>query len=316
MTTAFYYSPVFLEHLAGPHHPERPERLVSILETLSSSHILETCLQKEPGPATIEAVAAVHDPNYIAHIERQCSLGRHFNEDPDTFGSSGTYLSALTAAGAAVESTDLVMNKQVINAFCAVRPPGHHAEHSAATGFCFFNNIAIAARHIIDQHGLDRVAIIDWDVHHGNGTQHTFYSSPSVLYCSLHQYPHFPGSGRKSETGQGAGTGSTLNVPLAAGCGDADYLNAFRSLIVPAIDRFKPQFILVSAGFDAHADDPLSGMFVSTSGFAEMTRLTLEAAYRHCDGRLVSFLEGGYDLAALASSVAAHLKLLTGSFSV
>ena len=316
MTTAFFYSPVFLEHDTGPRHPERSQRLVSILSALSDNPISDNCIQVEPQPAPLAAVTAIHDPAYVSHIEEQSSLGRHFSENPDTLGSSATYRAALTAAGAAVESVDLVMNRRAENAFCAVRPPGHHAERSSAMGFCYFNNIAIAARHLIDRHELERVAIIDWDVHHGNGTQNAFYSDPAILYCSLHQYPHYPGTGTRNETGAGAGAGFTLNVPLAAGCGDTDYIDAFKSVFVPALRRFEPDFVLVSAGFDAHVDDPLSGMFVTTAGFAEMTKLTLDAAHRHCDGRLVSLLEGGYDLSALASSVIAHLEALTGSFSV
>jgi len=310
--TAFLYDPVFTRHETGLGHPESPQRLKAILDRLESSGLLAACLRPEVKEAPLAAVERLHNRAYIEHIEFQCRLSRHFYEGPDTVGSSQTYRAALMAAGAVMQACDLVMTGKAANAFCAVRPPGHHAERDEAMGFCFFNNVAIAARHLLDCHGLARVAIVDWDVHHGNGTQHAFYDDPSVFYFSCHQWPHYPGTGRRDEEGDGNGKGFTLNAPLAAGSTDVDFLQAIRERLRPAMDRFGPEFILVSAGFDAHVDDPLSRTMVSTDGFAAMTREVLDMAASHCSGRLVSVLEGGYNLNALAAAVEAHMRLLTG----
>jgi len=312
LKTAFLYHPIFLKHETGIGHPESPRRLEAILKGLKDSALLKKCLRPEPVEAPLEAIERLHTREYIQHIEALSRQGGHFYEGPDTSGSSATFRSALMAAGAVVKATDCVMNGEAANAFCAVRPPGHHAERAEAMGFCFFNNVAIGARHLQDRHGIGRVAIIDWDVHHGNGTQHAFYDDPSVFYFSIHQWPHYPGTGRRDETGSKDGMGSTMNSPIGSGATDTDFLTAFKEMLRPAMNRFKPEFILVSAGFDAHVDDPLSGTMVTTKGFTAMTQEVMALAEEHCKGRLVSVLEGGYNLDSLASCVVAHVRELMG----
>jgi len=238
-----------------------------------------------------------------------CRIGETVLDSGDTHVSRDSYAAALLAAGGGLAGVDFAMRGDNHRAFCAVRPPGHHAEHDHAMGFCLFNNIAIGARYAQEHHGLTRVAIVDWDVHHGNGTQAAFYDDPSVLYVSIHQYPYYPGTGGKNERGAGKGTGTTLNIPLNAGSGDEVYLDAMREIIVPALVDFSPELIMISAGFDAHRDDPLAGMNVTEKGFGEMTRLILEAS-ESARGRIVSVLEGGYDLKALGRSVESHLREL------
>jgi acetoin utilization deacetylase AcuC-like enzyme len=218
---------------------------------------------------------------------------------------------AMLAAGAVLQAVDAVMSGSMVNAFCAVRPPGHHAARSTAMGFCLFNNVAIGARHAQHTYGVQRVAILDWDVHHGNGTQEIFYEDDSVLYASLHQYPSYPGTGGAGEQGRGRGLGATVNCPLPAGSDEAAYLNAFESTIMPALDRFKPELVMISAGFDAHRDDPLAQMRLTEDSFAQFTALVKGCAQTHAGGRIVSVLEGGYHLDALARSVESHLSVLT-----
>lgn len=308
--TALVYHEAFLAHNTGPRHPDRSARLTAIMNRLRADGLLDRLLRIEPPEASPDTVALVHAPGYVAALRERCERERVFQADSDTVGSSGTYAAALRAAGAVTAAIDAVVAGRAKNAFCAVRPPGHHAEYDHAMGFCFFNNVAIGARHAQRRHGLARVAIVDWDVHHGNGTQNAFYADPSVLYISTHQFPHYPGSGRRSETGEGPGAGFTLNIPMAAGATDTDYRTAFRNEIRPAIARFKPDLILVSAGFDGHRDDPLASMQLTGQGFADMTAELTSLAAAHCGGRLVSVLEGGYDLEALAASVSAHLAAL------
>lgn len=310
--TAFVYDPIFLKHETGAGHPESPKRLMAILDRLESSGMMNELLSITPVPASMEAVTRIHSSAYVEHIAEMSRGGRHFYEGTDTAGSSATYQAALMAAGAVISATDCVMRGDATNAFCAVRPPGHHAESSEAMGFCFFNNIAIGARHLQAHHGIKRVAIIDWDVHHGNGTQHSFYADLSVLYFSIHQWPHYPGTGRRDETGEQEGKGYTVNVPVTAGSTDTDFMDVFTHTLRPAIDRFRPEFILISAGFDAHTEDPLSRTMVTTEGFAAMTRAVLSMAATHCKSRVVSVLEGGYSLGALTDSVEAHLRVLMG----
>ena len=231
-------------------------------------------------------------------------------DSPDTPISEDSYDAALAAAGGVLAAVDAVMEGRIRNAFCAVRPPGHHSLPNQAMGFCLFNNVAIAARYLQKKHGVAKVLIVDWDVHHGNGTQEVFYDDPTVLYFSVHRYPFYPMTGSKAERGAGDGLGFIINVPLPAGTGDAEYRKAFREILMPKAMDFDPDFVLVSAGFDAHEDDPLGGMEVSSEGFAEMSRLVKQIADRCCEGRLVSVLEGGYDLEGLADSVEAHLRVL------
>jgi acetoin utilization deacetylase AcuC-like enzyme len=252
----------------------------------------------------------VHDPKYVESILALEIDAPVVLDWGDTVATRVTPAAALHAAGAGVQAAHLVLDGKISSAFCCVRPPGHHAERSRAMGFCIFNNIAVAAAHLVEGEGLARVAIVDWDVHHGNGTESMFIDDDRVLYVSLHQYPHYPGTGSAGTIGTGKGQGYTINLPMASGAGDREYLAAFRDRIVPALDEFKPEFILVSAGFDAHEDDPLSGMVLTTSAFREMTALLKESAEKHCKGRIVSMLEGGYDIHALADSVEAHIAAL------
>lgn len=306
------YHPVFMEHDAGPKHPERPARLKAILDRLEASGLMDRLVRMEPAEADVSLVTLVHAPEYVAHLAGQSALGKRFHVDADTFGGPATYRAALTAVGAMQKAADAVMAGQIDNAFCAVRPPGHHAERDHAMGFCFFNNVAICARYLQARHGIKRVAIVDWDAHHGNGTQNIFYHDPSVFYFSAHQYPHYPGTGRSAETGSGHAEGTILNAPMAAGSTDSDFTREFNHSLKPALDSFKPEFILVSAGFDGHSDDPLSALLLTADGFAEMTRTVLASAHKHCHGRLISVLEGGYELKALADSVEKHLEVLIG----
>jgi acetoin utilization deacetylase AcuC-like enzyme len=308
--TGFLYHRAYLEHEMGSSHPESPRRLTSIVRRLQESGVLTRLEQLDPVPASDDAVTAVHAKAYVEHLRTVAPTAGRVPLDPDTSMSPGTLPAAYLAAGAGLVAADAIMAGQVQHAFCAVRPPGHHAEHSRAMGFCFFNNIAIAARYLQRRHGVGRVLIVDWDVHHGNGTQHTFYSDPSILFFSTHQYPHYPGTGRESERGDGPGQGHTINVPMSGGQGDDVYTRVFTEMLVPAADRFKPDFVLVSAGFDAHQDDPLAGMALTEAGYGELTRIVAGIANRHCGGRLISFLEGGYALDALAASVERHVVAL------
>lgn len=308
--TGFVFHPEFLEHGMKRGHPESAARLKNLIERLEARHALDETMRFTPREAPVDLIARVHDPAYIRSIADRSDRGRLFRVDSDTIGGPATYRAARLAVGAVIRAIDAVMAGQVSNAFCAVRPPGHHAERDRAMGFCFFNNVAIGARYLLDANHANRVAIVDWDVHHGNGTQQAFYDDPSVFYLSIHQSPHYPYSGAHSENGVGRGRGFTLNIPVAAGAADADYIRAFKEIVCPALDRFRPQFILISAGFDAHRDDPLSDTRVTEAGFAEMTRLTMQVAADHCRGRVVSALEGGYHPDATPASVEAHLRAL------
>jgi acetoin utilization deacetylase AcuC-like enzyme len=308
--TGLVYHPAYLEHDMGFGHPESPNRLRAIVQRLEESGIAARLVRIEPRKAEDEWITQVHTSNYLASLNRQAPASGRVSLDPDTAMSSGTLQAAYLAAGGALAAVDAIMAQQVDHAFCAVRPPGHHAEAGRAMGFCFLNNVAIAARYLQKEYGLTRVLIVDWDVHHGNGTQHSFEDDPSILFFSTHQYPHYPGTGRGTECGKGAGEGFTINVPMEAGEGDDDYRAVFQKVLVAAADDFKPEFVIISAGFDAHKDDPLASMGLTESGYAELTEIVAGIAKRHANGRILSSLEGGYNLTALAASVEAHIKTL------
>ncbi len=300
-----------LRHEMGTGHPERPERLETVLERLGTVE-LPGLTRSRPGPAPVEAVVANHSADYVEFIRRASGSGRSLATTPDTVIGPETFDAALLASGASLAAADAVMSGAATNAFSLHRPPGHHAERDQAMGFCFFNHVAVAARHLRSRHSIKRVAIVDWDVHHGNGSQNSFYEDGAVFYFSVHQQHHYPFTGHPGETGAAEGEGTTLNVPLPPGAGDEEYRQIFQQQLRPALERFEPGFLLLSAGFDAHAADPLGGMLLTAEGFAGLTEECTALARDLCQGRLASLLEGGYDLEATASSVAAHLQVLCG----
>ncbi|HVB64468.1 MAG TPA: histone deacetylase [Nitrolancea sp.] len=309
--TTLIYSERFREHDTGD-HPENAYRLDAIMDRLSVSGLLSGREIVEPVVATVEDLFLVHDLSYIRLVRQFADAGGGYL-DADTCVSPQSYEVARLAAGASMLAIDRVLDGIDRRAFALLRPPGHHATRSAGMGFCLFNNAAIAARHAIDRRGLFRVAIIDWDVHHGNGTQSIFLDSDQVLYISLHQWPLYPGSGRSQETGVRHGFGYTLNVPLTPGAGDVEYLQVFDEIVAPKLAAFRPELILVSAGFDAHEGDPLASMAVTTRGFGQMAARVRAYADEYCDGRLVALLEGGYNPRATAESVAAVISVFDES---
>jgi acetoin utilization deacetylase AcuC-like enzyme len=309
-TAGLVYHPAYLEHDMGAGHPESPNRLRAIMHQLERSGTLARVTRVEPRQAEDEWITQVHTPSYVASLNRQAPTSGRVSLDPDTSMSPGSLNAAYLAAGGALAGVDAIMDGQVDQVFCAVRPPGHHAEAGRAMGFCLYNNVAIAARYVQKKYGLSRVLIVDWDVHHGNGTQHSFEDDPSVLFFSTHQYPHYPGSGWVTERGKGDGEGFTINVPMEAGEGDEEYQAVFLKSLVPAADEFKPEFVIISAGFDAHKDDPLASMGLTEAGYANLTGIVAGIATRHAKGRILSSLEGGYNLTALAASVDAHINAL------
>jgi acetoin utilization deacetylase AcuC-like enzyme len=308
--TGLIRSPRFRRHETGPGHPERPARLEAIERRLEDSGLLARLIPVEPRPVEERWLEEVHAPGYIRHVERACAAGERILDSPDTGIGAESFSIARLAAGGVLALVDAVLEGRLDNGFAAVRPPGHHAERDRAMGFCLFNNVAVAARYAQRRHGAGRVLVVDWDVHHGNGTQHAFEEDASVFYCSLHQWPLYPGTGAASERGRGAGEGFTLNLPLPPGSGDADWLRAFDRVLLPAADAFRPDLLIVSAGFDAHRDDPLAGTLLSEFGFRGLTERVCDLARRHCGGRLVSVLEGGYQLRALADCAAVHVEAL------
>lgn len=307
--TAYCYDPFNLRHhLAG--HPENRERLRGTWELLQSNGILDALLQVPCTPASDEQLLRVHSQS---HLDRVAWAARHnAHLDPDTYVGSDSEQAARLAAGGLCNLVDAVLRGQARNGFALVRPPGHHATPDRGMGFCLYNNVAIAARHAQAQHGIERVLIVDFDVHHGNGTQDVFYRDGSVLYFSTHQYPYYPGSGHWRETGRGEGEGTTVNVPFPGGVGDQGYARAFDEVLRPLAQRFRPQLILVSAGFDAHWNDPLAGMQLSIGGYAALVDRLLALANELCHGRLVFTLEGGYHLEVLAHSILNTLRRLSG----
>ncbi len=299
-------------HDTGPGHPERADRLVAIDKRLDADGLLKRTERIKPTPAQIDTIALIHDRDYIDRVRVECGKRLEFIDTPDSAVCAKSYEIALLAVGGLLGLVDAVATGKCVNGFAAVRPPGHHAERNRSMGFCLFNNIAIAARHLQKKQKVPKVLILDWDVHHGNGTQHSFEQDATVFYCSFHQHPStcYPGTGWPHETGKGAGAGTVLNLPMSPGLGNDAYREAFEKQFLPAANKFKPDFVLVSAGFDAHARDPLASMNLTVEGFNYMLRATLDLADKHCGGRVVSVLEGGYNLDALAECVADHVRTL------
>ncbi|MBN1236317.1 MAG: histone deacetylase [Methanotrichaceae archaeon] len=304
--TCLIYHPIYLLHETNG-HPEKKERLTAILDKIKSEKLDVDFIT--PQPATVTQVEAIHRRRYIDQVKAICEHGGGYL-DVDTILSKNSYDAALMAAGGAITAVDAVMG-DYDSAFALVRPPGHHAKPNRGMGFCIFNNIAIAAKHAQAQ-GAEKVLIVDWDVHHGNGTNDVFYSDPSVLYFSTHQYPHYPGTGRADEVGEDGAEGFTVNVPLPPGTGDEGYLTVFREILLPVALEFKPDIVLVSAGHDPHKDDPLGGMRLTSAGFGAIAGVVKEIASTCCRGRLAASLEGGYNLEAQAEAVVAEIKAFGG----
>ncbi len=307
--TGIVLDPRFLDHRPTHPHPENPDRLAAVTRRLQASGLLARAILVQPRPATIAEILLNHHEGLLARIEK---TSHHASDqiDADTYTCARSYEIALLAAGGVLELLDRVMGGDLDNGFALVRPPGHHAEAARAMGFCLFNNVAIAATYARVKHGLTRVLAIDWDVHHGNGTQGSFWRTPEVLYFSSHRYPFYPGTGDVRETGEGDGRGFTVNVPMRGGMGDGEIVAAFRRILVPVADAYEPELVLVSAGFDAHRLDPLGGLGVTAEGFAELARIVRGIADRHAGGRLVLALEGGYSYEGLAESVEAVTGVL------
>jgi acetoin utilization deacetylase AcuC-like enzyme len=302
----------FRKHWTGEGHPERPDRLAAIARSFQLRGLTERCRSIKFAPISLDVVRRVHDEDYLQRLERACAENRDFIDVPDSGICSESFEIARLAAGAVIAAVDEVMAGRIDNAFCALRPPGHHAERNESMGFCLLNNVAIAAQYLMDRYGLSRVLILDWDVHHGNGTQHIFEADPRVLFISIHGHPGilYPGTGYARERGIGAGEGFTLNCPMLPPSGDTEYREVFDDPILPAIRWFAPEFVLISAGFDAHVLDPLAPLELPTESFGWMTDAMTEVAERFCGGRLVSVLEGGYHLEALGDCTALHVARL------
>lgn len=303
------YDEAMTAHDMGAFHPERPERLRAIVRQLHA-HPVPGVRWEAPQPAPLEPILAVHRPAYIEVVEDL--RGRTARLDPDTSTSPGSIDALHLAVGASLRAVEAVVRGEADAAFALVRPPGHHAEADRARGFCIVNNVAIAAEHARRHLGCERVLIVDWDVHHGNGTQNTFYDRCDVLYFSSHRYPFYPGSGWLDEVGRGKGEGYTFNVPLPYGLGDAEHVAVYRDLLVPVADAFRPDLVLVSAGFDSHRRDPLGGMDMTDDGFLAVAAIVRDIARRHAGGRVAVLLEGGYDVDALARGVHGCLTVLAG----
>ena len=305
--TSLIYDDIYLKHDTGANHPENATRIINTIEHLRSTSIWQKLDINKPRAATKEEISTVHTISQIEEVAKIAETGGG-HLDPDTYVSPDSYEAAIYASGALLTAIDLVMDKKADNAFCLVRPPGHHATPTKAMGFCLFNNVAIAAKYIQSKYNLERVVIIDWDVHHGNGTQDAFYDDLSVLYFSMHKYPFYPGTGAKEETGNGSGSGFTINVPLSYNTEPREYLTIFDDILRNRIESFNPQFVLISSGFDAYRLDPISGLSLEASDFNALTKLTRNIANDCCEGRIVSCLEGGYHLTDLPKCIEAHLN--------
>lgn len=312
--TALVWSEKYLSHGTPVGHPEGLKRLKALGEAIRQEGLLESLIVTEPYLPGMGAVHAVHDPAYLEAFREAAARGDRYFATRDCAIGAGSYETALLAAGGVMAGIDAVFSGRSDNAFCAVRPPGHHAGRDQAMGFCFVNNVAVGAAYARSAHGVARICILDWDAHHGNGTQDLFAEDPEVLFISLHEHPSFcyPGTGRRMDRGRGAGVGATLNVPLLPHAGDREMIDAFEREAVPAIEAFRPDLILLSAGFDAHAEDPITDLACTERAYVHMTRRVLELADRHCDGRVVSVLEGGYRIESFVASAIAHVKTLQG----
>ncbi|MFM7206644.1 MAG: histone deacetylase [Planctomycetaceae bacterium] len=298
------------EHLTGDGHPEQPARVTAVVDRLTAEGLLGRAHRIDPRPADNEAILRCHEADYLRIATEDVADGERTLSTGDTRISARSLEIARLAAGGVMAAVDAVMARAVANAFAVVRPPGHHATPRRGMGFCLFNNVAIAARHAQAVHGIHRVLIADWDVHHGNGTQDIFFEDGSVLFFDTHQHPLYPGTGLATETGRGAGAGLTINCPFPAGSGRKEIVAAFRERLVPAAERFRPELVLVSAGFDSRIDDPLGSFTLTDDDFADLTGILREIAAEHAGGRLVSTLEGGYSLDGLASAAASHVRAL------
>jgi acetoin utilization deacetylase AcuC-like enzyme len=305
MSTAFFYDDLYLKHDAGAFHPENPERLRAIIRGLREAELWDRLIHVPPIEATEEQILLVHTLDLFEFVRSASSRGS-YQVDPDTHISRHSFDAALLAAGAAVGAVSGIMQNEFSNAFAAVRPPGHHATPDQAMGFCLFNNIAIAARLLTQQYQLKRVLIVDWDVHHGNGTQDIFWDDPSVIYLSLHKKYHYPGTGWEDETGSASAEGTKINYPIGGG---SNYIETFRAGLAKA-EQFQPEFILISCGFDAHENDPLGNLGLTNEMYAELTQIVFEFAAKFNHQRIFSILEGGYDYDALAKASAAHVQVL------
>ena len=311
MSTALLFDESCLLHLTGDGHPERPSRLEAVRTQLKKDGIWQAAARIAPREATLEELCLVHTPAYVATAMAEIETGVSMLSTGDTHvGGPPSLRAARHAAGGVLNAVDALVSGLHQTVFCAVRPPGHHATPSRGMGFCVFNNIALAARYAQQKHGLEKVAVVDWDVHHGNGTQDAFYEDPSVFFFSSHQAPWYPGSGRRDETGHGRGLGTTMNRPLPAGTGMKKLQNVFTDDLLPALDAFQPDLVLVSAGFDSRVGDPLGQFTLEDEDFAALTRMLREVASRHAGGRLLSVLEGGYNPRGLATAVSAHMTAL------
>lgn len=312
LPTGLLLDSYFCEHETVVGHPECPERITAIEQRLFSDGIAGRCKAIARSGAGRHWIEANHTAKYIERLETACRGGQPYIDSQDSSICPDSFDVALSAVGSVLNAIDEVQAGVCRNAFCAVRPPGHHAEREFSMGFCLFNNIAIAARYLLEKYQLSRVLIIDWDVHHGNGTQNAFYDSEAVFFCSLHQHPLtlYPGTGFEKERGTGNGEGFTLNIPMRPGSGDAEYRKAFESQVLPAAEKFAPEFVLISAGFDAHREDSISAIELDDDSYRWMTEAVCGVASNYCGGKVVSMLEGGYALSALGRSVSEHLRVL------
>ena len=312
--TVLLIDPIFREHLAGRYdHPERSERIDAVVKALQKASLLDRTGRVDRRAATEDELLLCHTHGYLRTAHRDVAAGLDCLSTGDTDITPNSWDIAVQAVGGVLNAVDAVITREARNAFCVVRPPGHHATASRGMGFCLFNNVAIAARHAQKVHGVERVTIVDWDVHHGNGTQDIFYEDGSVFYLSTHQWPLYPGTGRGDETGDGPGAGTTMNFPFPAGSGRKEILGAIQNSWVPAMAKFRPDLVLISAGFDSRIDDLLGSFKLTDHDFTDLTEVMLEVADQHAGGRVVSVMEGGYNLSGLGLASAAHVEALCGS---